>query len=52
MTKEELLRELKNCRNELCLRCGKYRDYPDYCDECRWNDENMSKWEEAENETN
>ena len=47
MTKEELLKELENCRNELCLKCGAYRDsHLGACDDCRYNFENMKKWEE------
>lgn len=53
MTKEELLKELRNCRNELCMKCGKYHEsYKGACDDCRYNFEHMKKWEEAENETN
>ena len=29
--------ELKNCRNELCLKCGAYRNaHKGACDSCRW----------------
>ena len=34
---ERLQRELKDCRNELCLKCGKYRDaHLGACNGCRW----------------
>jgi hypothetical protein len=50
MTNKELLKELKNCRNELCLKCGRYRGcYLGACDDCRYNFEHMKKWE-AEND--
>ena len=30
---------LKDCRNELCLRCGSYREkHLGACDGCRWKD--------------
>lgn len=49
MTKEELLKELLNCRNELCLKCGAYRDsHLGACDGCRYNFENMKKWDAIE----
>lgn len=45
-TKEELLKELENCRNELCLKCGAYREsHLGACDDCRYNFEHMKKWE-------
>ena len=32
-----LHRELEDCRNELCLKCGNYKeDYLGACDGCRW----------------
>ena len=35
---------LKDCRNELCLKCGKYREaHNGACDDCRWDDE----WRES-----
>lgn len=44
---DEILRELKNCRNELCLKCGEYTgEYLGNCDGCRYNRRNMAKWEE------
>lgn len=34
---EDLQRKLKDCRNELCLRCGEYkRRHLGACDGCRW----------------
>ena len=34
---EKLKRELKDCVNELCLECGKYKnEHLGACDECRW----------------
>jgi len=31
--------ELKNCRNELCLRCGSYREaHKGACDGCRYKE--------------
>lgn len=34
---EKLRRELKWCKNELCLKCGCYREsYLGACDDCRW----------------
>jgi len=35
----KLRRNLKDCRNELCLRCGEYRTaHLGSCDGCRWKD--------------
>ena len=32
-----LRKELKNCRNELCLKCGNYHEsYAGACDGCRY----------------
>lgn len=43
---DEILRELKNCRNELCIKCGEYTgEYLGHCDGCRYNRQNMAKWE-------
>lgn len=43
---DEILRELKNCRNELCLKCGEYTgEYLGNCDGCRYNRQSMAKWE-------
>ena len=33
---EEAKRDLKDCRNELCMKCGLYK--LDNCGECRWKD--------------
>lgn len=34
-----LSRDLKDCRNELCLRCGDYKlAHKGACDGCRWKD--------------
>ena len=36
---EELRRDLKDCRNELCLKCGEYeRRHLGACDGCRWKE--------------
>ena len=33
--------ELKNARNELCLKCGKYHEaYDGACDGCKWKEQN------------
>ena len=33
----KLKRDLKDCRNELCLKCGNYRQaHHGACDGCRW----------------
>lgn len=38
---ERLERELRDCRNELCLRCGQYRErHLGACDGCRWRADN------------
>lgn len=35
---EKALRDLKDCRNELCLKCGNYKErHNGSCDGCRWN---------------
>lgn len=45
----ELLKELWNCRNELCLKCGEYHNaHKGACEDCRYNFENMKKWGERE----
>ena len=32
-----LLKKLKDCRNELCLKCGNYKQkHLGACDGCRW----------------
>lgn len=34
---EELRTDLKDCRNELCLRCGQYKTkHIGSCEGCRW----------------
>lgn len=34
---ENLKADLKDCRNELCLRCGEYKTaHLGSCDGCRW----------------
>ena len=49
MTKEEILKELWNCRNELCLKCGRYRErHLGACEDCRYNFEHMEKWKATE----
>lgn len=36
---DRLLSELRDCRNELCLRCGSYREkHLGACDGCRWKE--------------
>lgn len=45
MTKEEIIKELWNCRNELCLKCERYKEaYRGACEDCRYNFVNMQKW--------
>lgn len=35
----KLQRDLKDCRNELCLRCGDYTQaHNGACDGCRWKE--------------
>ena len=37
--RDELKKELDAMRNELCLKCGKYRDaHNGACDGCRWKE--------------
>ena len=37
---EKLSRNLKDCRNELCLQCGAYKQrHMGVCNGCRWLDE-------------
>lgn len=37
MSLDDLKRNLRDCRNELCLRCGDYRmQHKGACDGCRW----------------
>ena len=41
--------ELKNCRNELCLKCGNYREaHNGACDGCRYR--KGGEWEDGLNE--
>ena len=36
---ESLKADLKDCRNELCLRCGEYKTaHLGSCDGCRWKE--------------
>ena len=43
---EQLARELRNCRNELCRHCGRYVDaHMGSCDHCRYRA--GGDWEEA-----
>ena len=36
---ERLKRDLKDCRNELCLKCGEYKQrHLGACDGCRWKE--------------
>lgn len=38
-TLQEMGTDLKNCRNELCLKCGDYKNaHQGACDGCRWRD--------------
>lgn len=35
----KLKRDLKDCRNELCLKCGEYKQkHLGSCDGCRWKE--------------
>ena len=37
--RDHLASELRDCRNELCLRCGSYREkHLGACDGCRWKE--------------
>lgn len=41
---DRLMDSLKNCANELCMKCGKYRnDHLGACDSCKWRD--VKFWE-------
>ena len=41
---DNFLRELKNCRNELCLKCGNYKKaHLGACDDCRYR--HGGEWE-------
>lgn len=36
---DELEKTLRDCRNELCIKCGRYRErHLGACDGCRWKD--------------
>ena len=36
---DSLMLSLKNCTNELCMKCGKYKnDHLGACDGCKWKD--------------
>ena len=42
---EDIIKELWNCRNELCLKCERYKEaWNGACKDCRYNFENMEKW--------
>lgn len=44
MSTSELIRNLKDCRNELCLKCGDYRmAHKGACDSCRWKMEAVNE---------
>ena len=37
--RDKVKSDLKDCRNELCLRCGSYREkHLGACDGCRWKE--------------
>ena len=37
MSLDDLKRNLRDCRNELCLKCGDYKmAHKGACDGCRW----------------
>lgn len=41
---KRLQRELRNCRNELCLKCGQYKQsHLGACDDCRYR--HGGEWE-------
>ena len=49
MTNEEIIKELWNCRNELCLKCERYkRSHLGACDDCRYNRKNMEKYKRGD----
>ena len=36
---DRLMSELRDCRNELCLKCGAYKErHLGACDGCRWKE--------------
>ena len=47
----EIIKELWNCRNELCLKCERYKEaWKGACKDCRYNFKNMEKWKEGSDE--
>ena len=49
--KDEIIKELWNCRNELCLKCERYHEaYRGACNDCRYNFANMERWKEGSDE--
>ena len=35
----DIIKDLKDCKNELCLYCGNYKiKHKGACDDCRWRD--------------
>lgn len=47
----EIIKELWNCRNELCLKCERYKEaWNGACEDCRYNIANMQKWKEGSDE--
>ena len=37
--RDKVKSDLKDCRNELCLKCGNYREaHNGACDGCRWKE--------------
>jgi hypothetical protein len=47
----EIIKELWNCRNELCLKCERYKEaWNGACKDCRYNFENMERWKEDSDE--
>lgn len=48
---DEIIKELWNCRNELCLKCERYKEaYRGACEDCRYNFANMERWKEDSDE--
>ena len=47
----EIIKELWNCRNELCLKCERYKEaWNGACKDCRYNFANMKRWKEGSDE--
>ena len=47
----EIIKELWNCRDELCLKCERYKEaWNGACKDCRYNFENMRRWKEDSDE--